>query len=295
MILKNHIRHLTGRSLGPAGGVVLLYHRVADLAHDPHLLAVARERFTSHLDVIRAHAVPMSLERMMALASRDALPPRAVAITFDDGYADNLQAAQPLLSAAGVPATVFITTDAVMKRREFWWDEVDRLLPDDEDEGRWHLRLRALSKEEREEAIGNLADRSGDTRDVRDTHRPLTPQEVATLSTCDGVTVGSHTESHPSLAARPEAEQRREIANACEYLRDLTGTSISTFAYPFGGPHDITTALWMAGESGLAIACANLPGRVHRGTDPMRVPRFIVRNWPADEFARRLHEWTAAA
>jgi peptidoglycan/xylan/chitin deacetylase (PgdA/CDA1 family) len=56
------------------------------------------------------------------------LPDRSVVVTFDDGYADNLHIAKPLLERYGIPATVFLTTGYIGHERGFWWDELDRLL-----------------------------------------------------------------------------------------------------------------------------------------------------------------------
>jgi peptidoglycan/xylan/chitin deacetylase (PgdA/CDA1 family) len=56
------------------------------------------------------------------------LPRDAVALTFDDGYSDNLRQAKPILEAAGVPATVFLTTDRIGTGKEFWWDELARMV-----------------------------------------------------------------------------------------------------------------------------------------------------------------------
>jgi peptidoglycan/xylan/chitin deacetylase (PgdA/CDA1 family) len=55
-------------------------------------------------------------------------PERAVVVTFDDGYFDNLSHAKPLLEHYDIPATVFVTTGYLGQPREFWWDELDRLL-----------------------------------------------------------------------------------------------------------------------------------------------------------------------
>ncbi len=108
--------------------VILMYHRVTELPNDPYLLAVTPERFAEHLEVIRRHSFPMPLQQLVGALRDGRVPNRAVAITFDDGYADNLDQAKPLLERYAVPATIFVTAGQVGGRREFWWDELDRLL-----------------------------------------------------------------------------------------------------------------------------------------------------------------------
>ena len=120
-------RHWLNCRLAPPA-IILMYHRVTELANDPHLLAVTPKHFAEHLDVIRAHGVPMCLQDLVRSLQQGRVPARAVAITFDDGYADNLYHAKPLLARYDIPATVFVTAGQVGRRREFWWDELDRLL-----------------------------------------------------------------------------------------------------------------------------------------------------------------------
>lgn len=120
-------RHWLKRRLAPPA-VILMYHRVTELANDPHLLAVTPAHFAEHLDAIRAYGVPMRLRDLVRSLQEGRVPPRAVVVTLDDGYADNLHQAKPLLVRQGVPATVFVTAGQVGLGREFWWDELDRLL-----------------------------------------------------------------------------------------------------------------------------------------------------------------------
>ncbi|MBX6312420.1 MAG: polysaccharide deacetylase family protein [Isosphaeraceae bacterium] len=109
--------------------LILLYHRVAELPSDPFGLAVTPRHFGEHLEVIRRHYQPLALPQLAKLLRRGgSLPPRSVVITFDDGYADNLHHAEPLLERWDCPATVFVTTGYLGQGREFWWDELDRLL-----------------------------------------------------------------------------------------------------------------------------------------------------------------------
>jgi peptidoglycan/xylan/chitin deacetylase (PgdA/CDA1 family) len=110
------------------GGLVLVYHRVTRLSTDPQALTVAPEHFTEQLDVLRRHAHPLPLVELVDRAQHGRLPARAVAVTFDDGYSDNLVEASPLLEQAAVPATVFVTTGGIGRAQEFYWDDLDRIL-----------------------------------------------------------------------------------------------------------------------------------------------------------------------
>ena len=113
---------------GSAGkALVLLYHRVTELPTDPQLLCLTPSHFTEHLEVLRRHNV-MSLGQMVRAMDGGVIPPRSVVVSFDDGYADNLLNAKPLLEQHHVPATVFVVSGVVGSDREFWWDDLDRLL-----------------------------------------------------------------------------------------------------------------------------------------------------------------------
>jgi peptidoglycan/xylan/chitin deacetylase (PgdA/CDA1 family) len=111
-----------------AEAVILMYHRIGDLGCDPWRLAVRPERFAEHLNVLRRNARPITLRRLAKELGEGRLKPGAVAVTFDDGYANNLYEAKPLLERHEVPATVFITSGMVGREREFWWDELEAIL-----------------------------------------------------------------------------------------------------------------------------------------------------------------------
>ena len=123
--LRQAVRRLRNR-LRPAP-LILLYHRIADLPSDPQLLSVTPEHFTKHLEILRKIARPMELREMVRALQENNLPRRAVAVTFDDGYADNLHNAKPLLERFDVPATVYVSSGFVGASREFFPDELERL------------------------------------------------------------------------------------------------------------------------------------------------------------------------
>jgi peptidoglycan/xylan/chitin deacetylase (PgdA/CDA1 family) len=110
------------------GALILLYHRVGELPSDPQLLCVTPRHFAEHLEILRRYAHPISLQQLVQAYQEGDLPQRAVVITFDDGYLDNLMNAKPLLECSDVPATVFVATGYIGNPREFWSDELERLL-----------------------------------------------------------------------------------------------------------------------------------------------------------------------
>jgi peptidoglycan/xylan/chitin deacetylase (PgdA/CDA1 family) len=112
-----------------AVGAVLCYHRVASLSRDPQLLAVTPEHFADQLAYLSDQFEVVPLKR---IGDSEQSTKLRVAVTFDDGYADNLIAAKPLLEEHRVPATIFICTGNLGTRREFWWDELERILLDSE-------------------------------------------------------------------------------------------------------------------------------------------------------------------
>jgi len=109
-------------------GLILLYHRVATLNTDPQLLSVIPERFAEHLEYLSEHYNPISLSELCNALKAGKIPEKSVVITFDDGYADNLWNAKPLLEKNDIPATVFVTSGYIGSDREFWWDDLERLL-----------------------------------------------------------------------------------------------------------------------------------------------------------------------
>jgi len=96
-----------------ARGLVLLYHRI-DGTPDVHGLGVSPEVFESHLQWLRANCHVIPIEVLLGTRIEE-LPERAVALTFDDGYEDNLRVAVPLLQRFGCAAAFFLTTCGVRK------------------------------------------------------------------------------------------------------------------------------------------------------------------------------------
>jgi peptidoglycan/xylan/chitin deacetylase (PgdA/CDA1 family) len=296
-----------------AHGVILLYHRVADLESDPQLLSVTPAHFREHLEVIRRRSLPaISLPALVREMAAGRPPDRFVVLTFDDGYADILADAKRLLSAAGVPATVFVSTGYLDGGREFWWDELERLLLASDGDAKtggsvpreiapgsrreryrdfWG-KLRGLSEAERSKALEALRRESGAGSQVRASYRTMTAGEVRSLAEDGLVGIGAHGVSHSLLSALSPAEQRDEIAGSKARLEGILGTPVTGFSYPFGGRGEYgRETVRLVQEAGFNCACANYPDVVTTGSGRFELPRCLVQDWDGEEFARRLDGW----
>jgi peptidoglycan/xylan/chitin deacetylase (PgdA/CDA1 family) len=122
--LVKRLRRWLRQSDGPA---ILMYHRIAAPDLDPWGLSVSPKRFADQIQTLRARRTILSMDAFVAQLQSGDLPHDAVAFTFDDGYLDNLRRAKPILEAADIPATVFVTTGRIGTGKEFWWDELARM------------------------------------------------------------------------------------------------------------------------------------------------------------------------
>jgi len=274
---------------GPRG-IALLYHRVADVDHDPLGLAVSPANFASHIEALRERIVP--LER---LASGD-VPDGAVAITFDDGYADNL----PALRGIDVPVTVFISTGHVEEGRTFWWDELARLLHTaraqppltvtlGDDTRTWpardaagrelarqglHAWLQVRSRSDIEAALAQV--RAWADAPAGDDPRPLRIDELRELAR--HVTIGAHGRNHLSL--RWADDPREEMARSRTDLGEWLGEAPTAVSYPFGVPgRDVDErTIAIARELGFTVGVVNDERAVTAAPERLAVSRVVAKN-----------------
>lgn len=107
--------------------MILMYHRICEVGFDPWAITVRQKHFEEQLATLRRHRRIISLRQLVAELEQGELGTPSAAITFDDGYADNLLLAKPLLERYEAPATVFVATGAIDRQTEFYWDELDRI------------------------------------------------------------------------------------------------------------------------------------------------------------------------
>jgi peptidoglycan/xylan/chitin deacetylase (PgdA/CDA1 family) len=246
----------------------------------------------------------MQLARVVALedaldslASGRPLPQRAVAITFDDGYRDNLEVAVPLLEDLGVPATFFLVPGLLSGDVRPWWEQLargfalagpavvrfdGRELPTRGRRGlrsvRWLAeRLKALDSAAREERVGELLHLLQPEGGVGGNERLFLDWDGARELVRRGFAVGSHSSRHAILSRENPGEQTRDLTSSRSRLQAELGVPVRLFAYPNGtrGDYDAHTirAARQAGHTHALGAHAGVNGP---STPPYAHPRFVV-------------------
>lgn len=296
--------------------LVLLYHRVTTLPSDPEMLAVSPDNFRAQIRYLKEKFPFIRFEEDWTKVRKP-----TVAITFDDGYADNALEALPILEDVEVPATFFVSSGKIGSTREFWWHELERIILGGRNlpatftlgEGRleknwltgtlgerqdfYHGIVRLMTDADtaqRDEWLALLRIWAHSTEEIADIHRVMSVDDLRLLAASRWVTIGSHTVTHTRLSSLSPEAQREEITASKRQLEKWLCRDISTFSYPFGRRADYTKqSIALCREVGFTRAAANFPGQAHRWTDPFQIPRHLVRNWPLETFAEKLREfWT---
>ena len=274
---------------------VMIFHRVLAAA-DPLLpsepTAAQFEALLKHLGS-RFSVLPL-IQAVRRLYD-DTLPAGSLAITFDDGYADNLSVAAPILHRVGMPATVFVAT-AYLDGGCMFNDRVreavratplDRLDLTAEGLGVHSLASIEDRRAAVEAIIGAIKyvpapDRDAKAQSVVDAARvrvrsDLMLERRALPKLFDfGLDVGAHTVRHPILANTTPTDAWREISDSKRDLEALTGRPVPLFAYPNGVPGKdyMPDHVRMVREAGFDAACTTSAGAASAADDRFQLPRF---------------------
>ena len=207
-----------------AGLTIIGWHRIDGLSDG---LSTGLDDFQRHLDEIEDWgATVLPLGEAVAGLEAGTLPERALALTFDDGYASVLETAWPLLCQRNMPATSFVVSGAWDGERRYPWDLLEAE----------HDRLR-LSR----------------------------PDELVDAAR-SGLDIGSHSVSHPWLPRLTDDELKRELVDSRQAVSELIGRPVTSFAYPTGGwNRTVREATQAAGYSvGITVDRGLNTSRIHQ-------------------------------
>jgi peptidoglycan/xylan/chitin deacetylase (PgdA/CDA1 family) len=254
-LVKNSVYRTLGEAASAAGAVdgerdrtlrVLMYHKVNDLPENP--LSVPVGVFDEQLAQLRELGYTVvDLEAVLAhYAGERPLPPRAVLITFDDGYRDNLANALEVLQRHGYQAVLFVPIGYLDDRYP-------------------------LPHEERLAQRGLL-------------NSTLHWSELAELEQ-GGIRIESHGISHRPLAALEIDEAAREIMLSKLRLEDRLGRAVRAFAYVKGSEaHYRPVHLSLLRQAGYEVAFTSVSGANGPDADPLRLHRYNVEPYSPRTF-----------
>lgn len=296
------------------GTLILCYHRINEGVEDPFHLCVSPHHFADHLELLGRKATFVTLDEAIQPSDHS-----RVAVTLDDGYADNVLHAAPIARRLDVPITVYVTSGMVGDRRGFWWDRLAYLIRHGSDHevkvevevgsgvltfsvgsraqaarviDDMRKRLLHCSEDEIEQVLASVADSLGVPPPASVDARLLTADELMQLGSFDNVTIGAHTTRHVRLRGQPFDAQLEMVSRSKQELECTLGAGVDHFAYPFGGADSFDeTSVSAVRQAGFTTATTTMPGSVAASPDPLVLPRRLVMDWPAWRFRAQMAYW----
>lgn len=275
---------------------ILIFHRVLAVEDDLRPGEPAAEEFARLMGYLARYFTVLPLREAVMRMRQGCLPKRACCLTFDDGYADNLTIALPILESHQLPATVFIATgyldggrmfndvvidavaqvaDPVLDLRAMGLGMHQLATPADRRATIATIleQLKYRPPEQREADVMKLLELA-DCGPLPD-NIMLTTVQVGELSR-RGVEIGGHTVSHPILTSLADEKARQEMATGKLQLESIIGKPVTSFAYPNGRPHRdyAERHVAMAKDLGFELAVSTAHGVGKRNGDVFQLPRF---------------------
>jgi peptidoglycan/xylan/chitin deacetylase (PgdA/CDA1 family) len=296
--LKNKVRGFLARD----EALILTYHSIcrrADVFPVWHYMSV--ELFEEQIARAAQTRRCISVGRLLADMRGGRLQPHSLAVTFDDGFANNLHIALPILERYGVPATFFLTAGSIGSHDLLWPEKLSIIMETTYLSSLTYRGLRlsfmdikakaatyrqvaaackSLAAEEVASYISGLAqaalvpEEAFRRHPVSEAHRMLSWEEAARLAKSDLAEIGAHTVTHGVLSRMSDEQAWREIAGSKEILESHIG-KVAYFAYPNGGAGDFTARhRQMAIDAGYSAVFTSIMGFANSSTDVFSMPRF---------------------
>jgi peptidoglycan/xylan/chitin deacetylase (PgdA/CDA1 family) len=292
--------------------VILMYHSVQD---EPERYATSigsgiihsTSVFETHMQIVAQRFNPVTLDDIfLYLSEARPLPSRAVAVTFDDGFADNFHTAAPVLSRIGIRASFYLTVSLIGTLNLPWYSRIrhafgntqKREWQDPAGERVWRLASAADRDLARQVAWGYCARTPSHARDeaVAAIERQLeveplmTPNNPLMMSWDEarrlhqaGHIIGSHTLTHPNVAHVGDKEAQTELLESKRILEKELGAPVIHFSYPHPALdpqwNEMTAAICK--RVGYQTAVTTDPGPVRARTVPLALPRTFT---PSSEY-----------
>ena len=267
------------------GAIVLTFHRVltdSELQQTASLsgMIVRNQTFAAFLNYASQTCEFANLKQEPQWKPTGMLK---LAVTFDDGWADNAESGYPIASQYHVPFVIFIVPEKTGTALPFWPERIaaalDRIVAVNGSRraasiGRAIEELKALPPMERENRISQMLGSGGPLESSATVDKTMTWEQIVELH-AHGVTVGSHTSTHEILTTIPPVQAEQEIVSSREAIQQKLGGSCHLFSYPNGNYSEQVRDL--VAQAGYKFAFLNQePGVWTRDCDPLLIPRVNI-------------------
>lgn len=305
LILSSRLWHLSEK-LHRSGVAILRYHSALE---NPSEYASSigcgiihkAECFARQMQFLAKNYNPVTMDQILSFVEgREVLPRRSIAVTFDDGYADNAEVAAPIMEQYGIFGTFYVTTGAVSPgpipwfvrlRNVFgtspcleWKNPVDGLTYQlaDKDQNR-EAYIQACSQcaclcgNEQIQLIESIESDLKVTLPAKHNKFMLSPEQIKLLH-ARGHIIGSHTVSHPNVAYIDEKKVYEELFESKKYLEGVLGAPVVHFSYPspIFEPHWRDSTVDICHKIGYRTAVTCTSGLVFSGDNPLSLRRLAV-------------------
>lgn len=291
---------------------ILVYHRVLEKTDFLRPGVPTVNEFSWQMELIAKYFTPLSIDDALHRLAEGTLPKRAICVTFDDGYADNLTLALPVLKNWSIPATVYVSTGFLDGGR-MWNDTIiefvrnfpeTKLRLDKISEQPFAMKTKfdrlkvaheliafakymdQSSREDFSEMLAGLSHQAGKPLPI---DLMLRSPDLVSLSR-QGVTIGAHTITHPILSEIGDEQARHEISEGRAQLEGLIQSPVEHFAYPNGirGKDFDVRHERIVRSSGFRSAVTTHWGASNQKTRLTQIPRFTPWDKDPSKFALRL-------
>ena len=303
---------------------ILCYHRVQDYTSDPVKITISDKNFLKQIQYLKNFTEIIHPDQLFdSLINRKSLPNNSVLLTFDDGYS-SYEKLMNLLYDESISAIFFISS----KKEKYWWDTLSKILLENKSISDKNFKIinsllsnigyqfqieKYVNKLDTLSAwnIGNqnfpfnrnrafylIAEKLENLdyykeKNILETNSNLSNAKrnfsyLSNKKLTKYHRIGYHTINHYNLSRLVYEDQRSEIEIGKKEFESRINKQINIFAYPFGTRNHYNDDTLEIVKNNFSFAFSNTYGLVHKDSNIFELPRFLIRDWPIDEFKQRV-------
>jgi len=288
--------------------LILTYHGITNRQYTPPIITqLPKDIFEQHLIFLKKHynVLPLSDFLESIKDKKIQLPPNSALITFDDGLMNNYTVAFPLLQQHQLPATIFLCTNMIGRKKMFWFDELYFLMKYGLEQNINFLdihdlffnisnpidttflycqvveKMKRLGRKEQNAVLDNLRQEIiYNQKELLEDFTCLSEEHIKEMKKTGLISFGVHTANHRILTELSKDEMSAEINQPRQILSDILDENVYSFCYPNGRPRQdftLTDESYLK-KSGYLCAFSTEAGLCSSQSNEFRLPRISADN-----------------